>query len=406
MGYQLETDLYFLSELSNGISRIDNYSLMLETVLKKGAKKVNVEDDTTQLSKRRHFLTIAMERRENLSKSQEMVISQLQFNQFFCKLPFELILHVLRHTHIKKLWRVINSGEVADEVFRTSRIAVFRGMEVEQFSELKWLFGDSIHRTPAQQQDLNDCIASVVPGSQTVKYIFHVIRLFEDGAAADPHYIQLLQKIADHVSTVAELHSITRRAALCLMMISSQRTRFCCRSKGRETSTGEANQTGHQVHIKGIPMRDRLNLVRMQSKVIKIELRRTIERGILKFTHRGATYTTMGELTVKWLRCYYSSERVDHKMTPQEMGTWITELAASSVLGIILQDLSRNAHVDCRWRPGFFDALHDESAKSGSSAKLWKEEKEFAAYIGCDWSILLKDSPVGTCLEELQHKTL
>lgn len=67
-------------------------------------------------------------------------------NDMLAKLPAEIILELIRHTHPRSIKALEKALPSARDALKNSRDACFRGMEVEQFQHLSWLVGDSQRR--------------------------------------------------------------------------------------------------------------------------------------------------------------------------------------------------------------------------------------------------------------------
>ena len=94
---------------------------------------------------------------ENQEKTQERI--QEGTSSLLDILPGEIILEICRRTNLYDIKSFQLSGPALYRIFKASKKACYRGMEVEQFSHWRWLLGDSRERNPAQIQNLKDAIA-------------------------------------------------------------------------------------------------------------------------------------------------------------------------------------------------------------------------------------------------------
>ena len=120
-------------------------------------------------------------------------------------LPAELKLHKMRHTHLNDIVSMTQADHVAHSLlWREKGAACVRGMEDEQFSQLKWLFGDSKFRTPEQEQSLKDWFAtSQDDNERDEKLIQHMIMVDNEVYLG---WISLLhfQRFKDHMEVDIE----------------------------------------------------------------------------------------------------------------------------------------------------------------------------------------------------------
>ena len=85
-------------------------------------------------------------------------------------------------------------------MFEWNETAYNRGMEAEQFQQLKWLLGDSKSRSPEQKQEFKDFITTWVEGLNPDFLLDHLDRVDNNGIT-----------VGDSVLTMQTVQDIVNR---------------------------------------------------------------------------------------------------------------------------------------------------------------------------------------------------
>lgn len=316
-----------------------------------------------------------------------------QQNSPFRKLSADLRLHIIRHTNVHDLRRLMLSGMVTYEDFRSNGAAVFRGMEVEQFLELKWLLGDSRYRSPEQKQACKDLFASISTGDD--RFLLYWFDKFDNNELPNSRNIAFLQIVQERITTKTEEFrrlgmDMTRRAALCFMLLA-----------GKKQSVYE-NQDGRKIQEEALTLEDLVEIFEKQPANTQAEIRRILERLVLFISNNIMPY--MGEATRDWMLDYYSERKVDNKLKPDAMGQWIAKLATGFTLEVVVPIFgtrSNDIRASIEAQGVYFNtALDLELKNSGSTAGLWMGGRSFAERVGFDFDRMLEGTAVGKYLVE------
>lgn len=248
----------------------------------------------------------------------------------FQKLPSDLVLKLMQHTNLRNIVDLINSSAINKSIFKANEKAVCRGIEIEQFREWKWLFGDSKYRTSAQSQHLKDAIISYNqshrPGGYGWAYdeqLLEILQLIDNNEFTGVRNVAFLQDMQDLVDldiTAIEWYTsmnIARRTAICLRSLSFQRPGIVDEEKRTEYEP--------LVNALILPWEARSHLINEQPATIQTEI-----RSILKFVVEDLYYI-LQEVLRQWTIRYYNSPG-DHR-EPQEVKKWMSKL----VTGLILE---------------------------------------------------------------------
>ena len=248
----------------------------------------------------------------------------------FRKLPSELILKVMQHSYLSDLLDLANSSEINECIFRANETAIYRGMEIEQFSDWKWLFGNTVHRTSAQVQHLKDAISVEycfgATGLAWEERLLKHLQRIDNKKFTGMQNVMFLQDMQDRVDTDIEAieryttKQIARRTAICLRSLSFHRPIVV-----KEEDRGE---NGRLVHCQSLPWEARSELIAQQPASIQAEIRSLLTTTVQKY------YCPFQAILVWWTRKYYSNPGNHRK--PQEVKTWMSKI----VTGLILQDMA------------------------------------------------------------------
>lgn len=248
----------------------------------------------------------------------------------FEKLPSDLVLKLMQHTHLRIVHNLINSSAINISIFRANENAVFRGMEIEQFPEWKWLFGDSKQRTLAQSQHLKDATLSEEffhnPGDHGWAYdeqVLEVLQTIDNNEFNGAWNIKFLQHMQDRLDADIDLTKsytkmkIARRTAICLRSLGFQRPDI--------VNEEDRSEYGELVNATSIPWEARSQLVNEQPANTRAEIRSVLKIVIEKLSHR------VQRLVNCWIWWYDRTPGNDRK--PEEVKKWISKL----VTGLILE---------------------------------------------------------------------
>lgn len=402
----------FISQLEGRVSKLDR--------LKKQERRYNTRNASHMLSAIKRIANESTKKLRELKEKRRNLKHRLRFNHSFGSLPFDVRMHVMRHTRLDDIKNLAESGMAAGEILKSHQRAVSRGMEVEQFFELKWAFGDSKYRSPEQKQALKDFFAlGFLPRHSCM---IAACRMVDNDTFDGWLNVSFLQAVLDYINDIAYQvdDMLLRRTIVCLTMFQGKRvSSLAFMGTNGEHSIqyrdmgGDLDRPGYHISLEEMTIQERVELFDMQPGAIRAQIRDVIERGVVKiiqhiddWARREGFDSLMGPGTADWIGCYYGSDKVDYKMERKQMGPWIGYLAT----GYILKGMLHRFGDGCMdvaaevWRhtPSFHDALESELMNSGSTDGYWRAERRFAKRIGFDWRCILRDSAVEWYLKEHQ----
>lgn len=247
----------------------------------------------------------------------------------FRKLPSELILKLMQHIDLSNLLEFANSSKIIQCIFRANETAIYRGMEIEQFSDWKWLFGNTIHRTSAQLQHLRDAISVNYPFGVTglgfEERFLELLQTIDNKKFTGMQNVMFLQDMQDRVDTdITAIESYTkqqiaRRTAICLRSLSFQRPVVV-----KEEDRGE---NGPLVDCLTLPWEARSELIVEQPASIQAEIRSLLMIAVQKF------YCPLQRVLRWWTLKFYRDP--GNHLKSQVVKKWMSKL----VTGLILQDM-------------------------------------------------------------------
>ena len=261
---------------------------------------------------------------------QQRLKKQKQRPSPFEKLPTELVLTLMRHTHLRDLPDLIRSSATNQCIFKANEKAVIRGIEIEQFPDWRWLFGDSKYRTSAQMQHLKDAILSENqiqnPGSHGWVYdedLLGILKMIDKNEFTGVRNVMFLQDMQDRVDAdikVTESYigaKMARRTAMCLRSLSFQ----------RPSIVKEGILTVVNLHL--LPWKARSQLINEQPASIQAEI-----RGILKIFVQDL-FLEFPEVAVQWMGEHYGTTGQYHKLQ-QEARKWMSKLVTGLILEMVI----------------------------------------------------------------------
>ena len=248
------------------------------------------------------------------------------------KLPSDLILKLMQHTHLRNIPELANSSAINQSIYNANQNAIFRGIEIEQFPEWKWLFGDSKHRSSAQSQHLKDAILSENysrnPGAHGWAYdeqLLGIMQMIDKDEFTGVRNVMFLQDMQDRVDvdiTATESYTgtkIARRTAMCLRSLSFQRPGIVEESR---------TEYGPLVDALLLPWEARSQLVNEQPASIQAEI-----RSVLKVVVENQ-YHMLEAVVMQWAWRHYKNPG-NHR-EPQEVKKWMSKLATGLILETVI----------------------------------------------------------------------
>ena len=249
----------------------------------------------------------------------------------FQKLPSELVLKLMQHTRWEDLVRLRKSSAINRSIFKANFKAILRGIEIEQFPEWKWLFGDSKHRTPAQSQHLKDAIGSenqypaqypALFGWVHDEQLFEILRMIDKNEFTGVRNVVFLQDMQHRIEVdikATESYTnmkISRRTAMCLRSLTFQRPRIVIEKDGTECRPI------------ALSWEARSQLINEQPASTQAEFRSIVKIVIEKL------YRELEEPVLEWELWHYKNP--DNRGRPQELKKWISKLVTGLILkGVI-----------------------------------------------------------------------
>ena len=243
----------------------------------------------------------------------------------FEKLPSELILMLMERTHWKNLEYIVKSSKINRCVFKANRRAILHGMEIEQFPEWRWLFGDSQHKTSAQLQYFKDAVLTEMfvkdrpmDSWKYNKRLLDTLQEIEHNKFTGMRYIEFLQKMQDHLDVhIKSIESetstyIARRTVVCLKSLTSRRPRVM------------EEWTGSVVELPLLSWDERSQLVNSQPASIQAEIRYYFKFLIL------ALYRGIEKVLLKWT--WQHCIRPGQHMKAKETKKWMSNVVAGHIL--------------------------------------------------------------------------
>ena len=353
----------------------------------------------------RRVASIIRKIRKQYEAKRSRLARQKQLPSPFERMPSDLILKLMQHTTCwEDLGNLMNSCAVNRSIFKANKKAVFRGIEIEQFPEWAELFGDSNQRTPAQSQNLKDCIVSegliYNPGVGNLIYedwLLELVRRVDNNEFTGVTNIRFLRSMQHRLDVDIKLtesftgFKIARRTAICLRSLGYFRTEM----------------VDEEIRSIEIPWEARSQRIREQQANIQAEI-----RSILKIVIEEVYYSVQGSVK-KWILGSYHRNPGKHG-NPQTIKKWISKL----VTGLILEVVIPAWRADKRdSRPSFRFFWDDWSLRleyelteffnwhDGGSVdviQLLEDGVEFGTSIGLDLEMLLDGTRAGEYLDGIR----
>ncbi|KAL9066966.1 MAG: hypothetical protein Q9161_007210 [Pseudevernia consocians] len=319
----------------------------------------------------------------------------------FEKLPSDLVLKLMQHTNLSNVHNLINSSAINKNIFKANEKSVFRGMEIEQFPEWKWLFGDSKQRTLAQSQHLKEATLSELseecfynPGDHGWAYdkqVLNVLQRIDNNEFTGVRNLEFLQHMQDRLDVDIDLtESFTK-------MKIARRTAICLRSLGfqRPAIVNEENRTeyGPLINAARIPWEARSQLVNEQPASTRAEIQSVLKIVVETLSHR------VQELVNCWIWWYHRTP--DNDREPQAVKKWMSKLVTGLILEkVVPQWRAENTgsfsaprfawHHSCLYLAQDLGVLFNKHNEGNvDAAREVKDGVEFGKSIGMNLELLL-----------------
>lgn len=326
----------------------------------------------------------------------------------FEKLPSDLVLKLMQHIHLRNISELINSSAINQSIFKANQTAIFRGIEIEQLREWKWLFGDSKYRTSAQAQHLKDAIISENychdPGAHGWAYdeqLLEILRMIDNNEFTGVRNVMFLQDMQDRVDVdinATESYTktkIARRTAICLRSLSF----------GRPGIVEEKERTEYRPLVNALilPWEARSQLVNEQPGSIQAEIRSILTIVIEKIYH------TLQHVVRLWSWQYYNSP--GEHLKPQAVKKWMSKVVTGLILESVMPQWRAEtispSQVPCfMWKDSRIDlagdlvkVLNEHDIGKEDAIQAVKNGVEFGKRIGLDVGRLLDGTMAGEYID-------
>ena len=258
-----------------------------------------------------------------------------QMQDPFKHLPCDVLLDVMRQTHCGDFVNLLEVSPAAEDVYSGNESACIKGIEVEQYSQLKWLFGDSRHRTTKQKQALKDWIGTYYHLYGQEDTVVEDFGKIDDGKLTGPRslkYPLCVQESLRHFIKSSEDTTgleMTCRTALCMQALSMKRAELV---EAMVFHSARRHHTTQLVCLSEMPSGDRISLFKGQPATTQNEIRRIFEKII---THIARL--SMDLSVADWVRNYYSQGANNSSKELKDMGAWLTSLSVGMVMQVVLE---------------------------------------------------------------------
>lgn len=272
---------------------------------------------------------IRKEKRQQLKKQEHRASP-------FETLPSELMLKVMQHTHLHDLQSLVHTTKPIFNIFKANETATYRGIEIEQFPDWKWLFGDTTHRSSAQLQHLKDAVSVdytfPYDGRQSPwrfdKQLLEILRTIDNNqfiGLLNVRFLEEMQHNVDEDIEATESYTqkrVARRTVICLRSLTFQRPEV--------VKEEDRSEDGLLVRCNGLPWNARSRLINEQPASIRLEIRSLLQDVVDKFYVRLEDVLTPWP----WLHC----DKPEFRGKPEKMKKWISKL----ITGLVLQEVIPN----------------------------------------------------------------
>ena len=248
----------------------------------------------------------------------------------FRMLPPELILKMMQHMELEDVDEFANFRMTNERIFEANKLAIYRGMEIERFPDWKWLFGNTVHRTSAQEQHLKDAISGDEWSFGRIrsvheKGLLECLRTIDKKNFTGIKNIRFLEALEPRVDADIEAiesyttKQIARRTAICLRSLSFKRA-IVVKEEDRVDN-------GPLVRLESLPWEARSELIVEQPTSIQAEIRSLLMIAVQRFH-------SPNDLILSWWANNYYSKPGFHREA-REVKKWMSKL----VMGLILEEM-------------------------------------------------------------------
>ncbi len=328
-----------------------------------------------------------------------------QMKDPFKNLPCDVLLDIMRQTRCGDFVDLMEVSPAAEDVYSENETACVRGIEVEQYSQLKWLFGDSRHRTAEQKQAFKDWIGTYYYVPKQEDTVVEDFGRIDDGRLMGPlslkYPLWVQESLGDFIKSLEDTTGIamTSRTALCMQALSMKRAELM------EITVFDRVRGRHKtrlVYLSEMPSEDRISLFKRQPATTQDEIRRIFEKIITYITRVSMDLSMAG-----WVTDYYSQRANNNSKELKEIGAWLTSLGVGLVMQVVLEHPGEtmDTWMDiCLGKAGassFESIMTLEMDFEGQGEEQVKIGMEFAEAIGFDTKKLLAGTAVEVTLNQL-----
>ena len=269
-------------------------------------------------------------------------------NGYFERLPAELILELARHTHPSAIGKSQEIVAIFRDAFEGNKTAVLRGMEDEQFQQLKWLFGDSKRRSPSQTQALKDYITTSLENRNNDTILTYLDRV-DDNVFSVEDSIRFMQTAQDKIDQGIEAFlgesiqhfggrlELKRRTTLCLAAFAFRRAEvfgeISTPQVPTHTSSPEPKEDDRAIEPRSMPWEERIAMFQRQPVGTQCEIGFVLQLVVERVVE---VCDFLGAWTKGWVQEYYESEDLSKKMDPAQLKKWFTKVAVAFAMATVL----------------------------------------------------------------------
>ena len=382
--------------------------------------KEQKQRDAKDLEMRRHLYTIRRMKRARRGEPQRINLpcgsrrtirresprrKQRQMKDPFKALPYDIVVNIMRHTRCDDFENLMVVSPAAEDVYSVNTNTCMKGIEDEQFCQLKWLFGDSRRRNSHQKQNLKDWIGSY---SKDFGYqMVHDFKYIDDDNFTGPQLLLCLQWAQESLDvdiTAVEMKvgiKMNQRTSLCLQVLSSRRAEVI----EFEDSQG---YTRKQVLLSRMSAEDRISFFQSQPISTQADIRSIFEKVI---TH--CARASMNWRMALWVRDYYNQRPLENSRGLNMMGTWLTRIAVGLVMQMMLENPAESMEklVELCWDdvpglglPNFPTVLGHEMESYGSGDEDIRTGLDIAEGVGISMANVLPGTAAERTLNAMLEK--
>ena len=270
--------------------------------------------------------------------------ARLYFDRLFGRLPREIRLYMMwfiRPTDLKKL---VLSGQSTKEIYERNRRSIWRGIEVEQYQEFRWAFGDSKHRSAIQRQTIKDFLVCRYDPYKMPRIVLEACKLVDHGMFTGACNAGFLQDMSAMLDGNARINpQISRQTLLCLVMLTVWRVSY----NGLQLTCHPPAGLRYRLNIRPLTVDERIGIIEQHTAVVQVRIRVSLERLVKKIAiivvrwaeEENVAPAMMGRWTVDWMEEYLGPEKKDPKMEKNQLGQWIGHLVAGLIFDTVFSQL-------------------------------------------------------------------